>query len=291
MRRATLTARVALATSGSMLIVMSGYAWALHHGVRGALQEWERSNLAAIGHHVVGMVQPQAPEGRAELVRNLNEQLSGFGVSLALGGSGAPSPESPAVAVPLDEGNESLIVAAREGAADVLGKRLAPLYLGLVGAVFVALLAAVQGSIYWGFTRPMRAVRRQVQMMRRGPWKTTAGDAGGAELVGLALEIERVGETLEERVTQWVEAERRAGAELALHQLRSKALPLARESNLMTSELLAAGGLSADDVRRLRRLQAASDHLTQLYTLPLDEVVSVGLAPRAPNGGDEEESS
>jgi hypothetical protein len=141
----------------------------------------------------------------------------------------------------------------------------------------VTLAVAVQGSIYWGASRPLRAVREQLRQMRRGPWRTNAAAEGVAEVVSLAREIEAVGLTLDRRVPEWVEAERRAGTELARRKLRTAMLPDLRELNALLGDALARGASPPETARSLRRAQAVSDRIADaLATAVAEELVEDG---------------
>ena len=94
---------------------------------------------------------------------------------------------------------------------------------------FVGLAIAVQASVFWGLVRPLQRIHKQLRTMRRGPWRTTAGLNGVAEVVALAREVESLGLTLDHRIPEWVEAERKASTELARKKLQAAALPELRK--------------------------------------------------------------
>lgn len=272
-RPLSLGARVSLAAGAAVFVVLLTYGLALHHFVQGAIGAWERENLAALGHHAADMVAAEPPEDRASAVRRLAGELEAFGVelrSLDPDSSTEPAPGG-AVRLPVGGGGAELRLATSRPARDTLGRRLSVLYASLLLTLFVALALAVQGSVYWGAVRPLRKVHQQLRQMHRGPWRTDAGDSGAAEMVSLAREIEAVGLTLHRRVPEWVEAERKAGTELARRRLRTAVLPDLRELNALLGDVLARGGASPEAVRALRRAQAVSDRIAEHLATSVEE--------------------
>lgn len=152
--------------------------------------------------------------------------------------------------------------------------------MGLAFALLVALLGTVLGAVYWGVTRPLRRVKKQLLQMARGPWRVDPAPGGAAEIEALAKQIEGVGASLERSVGGWVAAERRAASEGARLDLRRKAIPMLRETNLTASDLLAVGRLSPEATRTVRRMLAAVDRLTTLLGEPIDPTSpAVGDSP------------
>jgi hypothetical protein len=80
-------------------------------------------------------------------------------------------------------------------------------------------------------------------------------------------------------VPDWVEAERKAGTELARRALRAAALPELREINALLGDAQARGGSPAEVVRALRGAQAASDRIAHHVDTSVDE----DLAPSVPS--------
>lgn len=272
-RPLSLGLRVGLAAGMALVVVLLGYGLALHHLIQGAVAAWERENLAALGHHAAEMVASEPPVRREAAARRLALELDGFGVGLRwlAPGAAVDEPSAGGVRVPVGEEGGELRLASSRPVRDSLGRRLLTLYAFLFAALFVTLAVAVQASVYWGVARPLRAVREQLRQMHRGPWRTTAGDAGAAEVVSLAQEIEAVGLTLDRRVPAWVEAERRAGTELARRRLHAAVLPELRELNALLGDVLARGGSSPEAVQALRRAQTASDRIAQHLAISVDE--------------------
>lgn len=272
-RPLTLGARVSLVAGVALFVVLLGYGLVLHHVLQGAVGAWERENLAALGHHAADMVAAEPPEERASTVRRLAGELEAFGVELRWLEPASSEDPAPGGAVRLPVGAEGaeLRLATSRPARETLGRRLSVLYASLLLTLFVALALAVQGSIYWGVVRPLRAVREQLRQMHRGPWRTTAGGDGSAEMVSLAREIEAVGLTLNRRVPEWVEAERKAGTELARRRLRMAVLPDLRELNALLGDVLVRGGTSPEVVRALRRAQSSSDRIAEHLATSVDE--------------------
>lgn len=285
-RPLTLGARVSLAAGVALFVVLLGYGLALHHVLQGAVAAWERENLAALGHHAADMVAAEPPEERASAVRRLAGELDAFGVELRWlepASSEDPTPGA-AVRLPLGAEGAELRLATSRPARETLGRRLSVLYASLLLTLFVALALAVQGSIYWGVVRPLRAVREQLRQMHRGPWRTTASGDGSAEMVSLAREIEAVGLTLNRRVPEWVEAERKAGTEFARRRLRMAVLPDLRELNALLGDVLVRGGASPEVVRALRRAQNSSDRIAEHLATSVDEELEGShSSPRGPS--------
>ena len=168
------------------------------------------------------------------------------------------------------------MVSAAPG-AERLGSRLAPLYLSLALTLSVVLFLVVQAAAYWGLVRPLRGLSQQLRRMRRGPWRTAAQSSGPEELVSLSREVEQTGEEIERQILEWVEAERRASAELTQCRLRTAAQPHLREIGRAIEELLARDDYAIDRVAA--RLRAASDLLTEILTFPLDRIIAVPAEP------------
>ena len=247
--------RVSLAVGTALLVVLTAYGLALHHALQDAVRTWERENLVALGHHAAEMVAHE----------RLAADLEAFGLELRWlepGATAEPAARG-AVRVPVGEEGVGLQLASSRPTRETLGRRLLALSATLLLALFLALVAAVQGAVHWGVARPLRAVRKQLRQMRRGPWRTAAGEEGAAEVVSLARDIESVGLTLERRVPEWIEAERKAGIELARRRLRAAALPELQELNALLGDVLARGGSSPEAVRALRRAQAAADRIAE----------------------------
>jgi hypothetical protein len=277
----------------ALVVVLLAYGLALHHFLQGAVAAWERENLAALGHHAAKMVAAEPPGEREVIALRLRRELDGFGVGLQwlAPGAAADEPSAGGVRVPVGREGGELRLASSRPARETLGRRLSVLYVSLLVTLFLALAVAVQGSVYWGVARPLREVRQQLRQMHRGPWRTTAGGAGAAEVVSLAREIEAVGLTLDRRVPEWVEAERKAGTELARRRLRAAVLPELQELNALLGDVLARGGPSPEAVRTLRRAQAASDRIAGRLDSSVDEELAApsqgALAHRGsrPEGG------
>lgn len=285
-RPLTLGARVSLAAGVALFVVLLGYGLALHHVLQGAVGDWERENLRALGHHAAEMVAAEPPGDRASTARRLAGELEAFGVELRWLEPTSSTEPAPGAAVRLPVGAEGaeLRLATSRPARETLGRRVSVLYASLLLTLFVALALAVQGSVYWGVVRPLRAVRQQLRQMHRGPWCTTAGGDGSAEMVSLAREIEGVGLTLHRRVPEWVEAERKAGTELARRRLRTTVLPELRELNASLGDVLARGGSSPEAVRALRRAQGASDRIAEHLATSVDEELEGSHSrPRGPS--------
>lgn len=261
--------RVGAAASLATLAVMLAFALLLHHQMRSAIESWERRQTAALGHHLAEMLEEVPLPERIATLQRLSASLKQFGVSAKLTGAG--SPPGAAAQIPLT-GGPSLEVRTA-GAGRKLTARLAPLCLGLTGGVLAALLLAVQGSVYWGLTRPLRAVQRQITHMRRGRWWIPAEDEGPAEIAVLSSGLEALGMELETSVSGWVEAERRAGFELARKRLLRASSGLRQEVGALVGELARTGALPGPSRRRLRR--AAAELVAEL-SRPLEEL---GLGP------------
>lgn len=286
-RPMTLGGRVSLATAAAVLVVLAGFGLALHHFLQGAVVDWERENLAALGHHAAEMVAGEPPGEREAAARRLAGEIEAFGVELRwLGPGRAEEPVAAgALRVPVAGTGAELRLTSSRPAGETLGRRLFVLYASLLVTLSAALAVAVQGSVYWGLVRPLRTIRKQLQQMQRGPWRTTAATGGVAEVVSLAREIEAVGLTLDQRVPEWVEAERKAGTELARRTLRAAVLPELREINALLGDAQARGGAPAEVVRALRGAQAASDRIARHLDTSVDEALA-GPVP-TPRGGSE----
>ena len=275
MRNLSFAMRTALAVGLSTAVVVASYAWVLHHSLQRAAAQWERDNVAAIAHHLAGMLEKTAPGQRAARLAELSEELGGFGVTVRLARSGAPA-EGLSSQVPLGHGGEAVVVSAAPG-AERLGSRLAPLYLSLALTLSIVLFLVVQAAAYWGLVRPVRGLSQQLRRMRRGPWRTVAQSSGPEELVSLSREVEETGEEIEHQILEWVEAERRASAELTQCHLRVAAQPHLREIGRAIEKLLARNDYAIDRVAAL--LRAESDMLAEIFTFPLDRIIAVPAEP------------
>lgn len=273
MLRRGLAFRVGAAASLATLAMMLAFALLLHHQMRSAIESWEIRQTAALGHHLAEMLEEVPVPERIATLQRLGASLEQFGVSAKLTRAG--SPPGAAAQIPLT-GGPSLEV--RTTGAGRHTARLAPLYLGLTGGVLAALLLAVQGSVYWGLTRPLRAVQKQITHMRRGRWWIPAEDDGPAEIAVLSSGLETLGMELETSVSGWVEAERRAGFELARKKLLRASSGLRQEVGALVDELSATGTLSEPSRHRLRQ---AADELVAELSRPLEEL---GLGPPDWNG-------
>jgi len=266
---------VAAVASLVTLAVMLVFALALHRRVRSAVESWERRQSAALAHHLATMLDNVPLGERKAALEQVGSPLAQFGVSARMVSSDAPEVAWGSV-VPLAEG--SAVLVSTNATGEKLAARLAPLYLGLTGGLLAALLLAVQGSIYLGLTRPLRAVERQIAQMRRGRWKVAAPPASVAEMAVLGARLESFGEELELKVEQWVEAERRAGFELARCRIRRQTLELGRDSRRFGEELLANEALRESSRSALRGVLEAIAELESLLMRPPEEL---GLGPPA----------
>jgi len=252
---------------------MSAFAVALHHEIRSAIANWEERQAAALAHHLAEMLNAAPREARGALLERISSPLAQFGVTARiLSGDGPADVAIPRI--PLTGG--SVLVVSTEAAGSKLAAGLVPLYLGLTGGVLVALLIAIQGSIYWGLRRPLGAVERQIHRMRRGRWRAPAPPQSIAELARLGSGLEALGAELELEIGQWVNAERRAGIELACSRLRVACSEPSREARRYGDELLSAGELSRSSRLALSGLLKAVDELESQFTRPLSEI---GLGP------------
>ena len=266
----TLAQRVAITTGLAVLAVVVLYAVASHHLVRDAVASWERQDLAALGHHAAEMLAGVPPATRGDAAAQLAQELRGFGVELRLARPTGASMEG-SVRIPVGDSGYALHLSRARPVAEVLVARIGRIEVLLAASVIAVLLAAVQGSVYWGLVRPLRAVHHQLQLMKRGPWTTSAAAGGVSEVVALAQEVELVGATLDHRISEWVAAERRGAAEAAHLAVRAAALPHAREVNLIAGELLVRRSGDTDTARLVRRLQKAADRLIEVYNVPHED--------------------
>lgn len=227
----SLGVRVSIAAGSAVAIILGVFGLLLHHSVQSAIDQWERENVAALGHHAASMIAAAPAEQRSTTFERLSGELEGFGVQLEWdrGGAGGGSSSTGAVRVPVANEGGELRLARSEPARQTLGRRLFVLYASLLAALFVGLAFAIQVSVFWGLLRPLGRIHKQLRTMRRGPWRTTAGADGVAEVVALAREVESLGLTLDHRIPEWVEAERKASRELARRRLQAAALPELRE--------------------------------------------------------------
>jgi hypothetical protein len=260
--RLSLSQRVFASSSAAMLLVVVAFAIVAHHSLQRTARQWAREDLAALGHHVAEMVLAAPAEERRQVVSRLASQLLAFDVAVSVRDDGFRSPDGSSVLLPLGPGQGELELRRSQPAGVELARRLTRLNLLLGGAALAALLVAVQSSTYWGLVRPLRAVRNQLRLMRRGPWRVPASaDAGVPEMVELARDVEEVGAVLDQKVSEWVAAERRAAEELASRRLRGAALPPVRMINLTASDLVARGGLDDQQLRSLRCVVRAGEEL------------------------------
>jgi hypothetical protein len=254
---------VVAATTLSLIAVVAAYAVLLERVVRDVVIGWELEQLGAIAHHVADMASKEQVATRHDVVARLAEDHRTFGVEISL--IKQPDRPSPSVVtVPLAEADEYVRVEASEPIIAALSERFrTSCWLLAIGAV-LTVVAAVEGSVYWGLVRPLRAVRRQLKLMRRGPWGVSATPLGAHEVASLAYDVEAVGHTLDRKVSSWIETERRAALEQARVQLRQRLIEPVREINLAVSDLLARRTLDGPLARRARLLVRAAERLRDL---------------------------
>lgn len=287
-----LSSRVSLAAGAAVAVVLGLFALVLHHSIQSAVDRWERENVAALGHHAASMVAAAPLELREATAERLGGELAAFGVKLdwARPGDAGDLPGEGTVRVPVGDGAGELLLTRSSPARQTLGRRLFALYASLLVTLFVGLTIAIQGSIFWGLVRPLRKIHAQLRTMRRGPWRTSADTNGVAEVVALAKEVESLGLTLDHRIPEWVEAERKASTELARRRLQAATLPDLREIRRLL-ELPHAADTGAADGSAIVGALAAVDRIegqldAALETREMCDAPADGLAHReAPAGG------
>jgi hypothetical protein len=278
--RLSLSQRVFASSAAAVLLVVALFAAVAHHSLQRVASRWAREDLAALGHHVAEVVLASPPEERRQVIARLAEHLLAFDVVITVADEVIRSSDGSSLFLPLGPGLGELRLRRSRPAEVELSRRLTRLNLFLGGAALAALLAAVQSSVYWGLVRPLREVRNQLRLMRRGPWRVPASAAIAApELAELSRDVEEVGAILDQKVSEWVAAERRAAEQLTSSRLRTATLPSVRSINLIASDLLARGALDDRQVRSLREIVRAGEGL--LATLSSGDKAT----GQDPNGG------
>jgi len=269
MQRLTLAQRVGLAASASVLVVLAGHTVIAGRATSAQVAVWEREQVAGIAHHVADMMELNPPSDPAQAVARTASDLRPFGIDLTFSATGRTT-DGRSVGVPLT-GNRGYIVArAAQDLSGTLRARLRHSSVMLALGVLAALLVAVEGAVYWGAVLPLRRVQNQLDRMSRGPWKITTEVGGGKEVAELGQHIAAVGAQLEQSITQWVDAEKRAASERSRMELRKRSIPILRELNLAASGLGAQRALSPEGTRAVRRMLAAADQLTAFLGEPIE---------------------
>ncbi len=268
-QRLSLAQRMTLTTGSVVLVVMIAHALISERTMSAQVVAWEREQVAGIAHHVAEMVAAHPPAGVQQYIAETASGLQPFGIEVAFSPTDYVKDDG-LVSVPLAGGLGFVTARGTEDLAGTLKARLRRSSVWLALILLVTLLGTVLGAIHWGVTRPLRRVKKQLLLMARGPWRVEMKPGGVAEIEILAKQIEGVGASLERSIGSWVAAERRAVSEGARLNLRRKAIPILREINITASGLLAAGEISANATRTVRRMLAAVDRLTALLGEPLD---------------------
>ena len=263
-RRASLSTRVVMAASASVMVVVLAYSFLLRETLHAAISGWELERLGAVAHHVAQMVSREADADHRETIAAVAEDHRIFGYEIEWAATGQPGPETSAVTVGLEGASGVVRVSATAPLFETLDRRLW-IGCGLLGVgAIIGLVAAVHGSVHWGLVRPLKAVRNQMRRIRRGPWAVPAAALGTREIADLAAELESVGHTLDRRITMWVRAERRAAHENARIELRQRLVEPVRDINLIVSDLLARKAVTGLEARTARRLVQAAARLREL---------------------------
>lgn len=281
-RRLSLVQRVAIAASVSVAAVALGYSVLLRSTVKAEVNKWELERLGAVAHHVANMVARDEGSDHKSVIARVAEDHRNFGYDVSWIESGQPGPGKSAVTVALTGVPGFVRVSAVTPVFETLVRRL---WIGcalLAGGAVLAVFLAIQGSVHWGLVRPLKSVRYQLRLMRRGPWVAPAAAFGSREIIELATELEAVGHSLDRRITTWIHAERRAAFEETKLNLRNDLTPPARELNLVAGDLLARGTLDPSGITHLRRLLLAIDTI-------MDTVRPVDDAEGSSDTADEED--
>lgn len=263
-RHVSLATRIVLAATVSVAAVVVGHGVALRATFSAAVDAWEAERLGSTAHHIAEMISRSGEQHTRDVIAGVREDYGLFGDRVEWLPSGRPGRGPHAVAVAVDGAPGVVRVSAPEGSFEALDRRLSRSHLLLLAAAVAAVLVAVQVSVHWGLRRPLARVRKQLRRMRRGRWTAEASPGGAREISELAGDLESVGRTLEESVTMWVEAERRASYEGARLELRQRLVPHLRELNLVASDLTGRGAFDAAGVRRARRMLRAADTIVEI---------------------------
>ena len=269
LHRLSLAQRMTLTTGAVVLAVLASHAFIAERTTSAQVAAWEREQVAGVAHHIAEMVAAHPPDNVQQYIADTASGLQPFGIEVAYSRTGHVKDDR-SVSVPLAGGLGFVTARGTKDLAGTLKARLRRSSVWLALILLVALLGTVPGAVYWGVTRPLRRVKKQLLQMARGPWRVEVAPGGVAEIEILAKQIEGVGASLERSIEGWIAAERRAVSENARLDLRRKAIPILREINLTAGDLLAAGGLSPETTRTVRRMLAAVDRLTALLGEPLD---------------------
>jgi hypothetical protein len=267
----SLAQRVVFAVSMSAVVVMILHGLMFRKVIEAEATRWELEQLGVVAHHVAEVVsRDTSPDYRA-IIATIAEAHRPFGHDIEWIPSGSPGPGQSAVTVAL-EGVPGLVrVTATSPLFYTLDRRIVAGYVVLAGVTVFALFAAVFSSVHWGLVQPLKSVRYQLRLMRKGPWAVSASAIGSREILELATDLEAVGHSLDRSITTWIEAERRATLEATILDLRNRLVPPARELNLITTDLLAREILDSCGVNHLRRLLVAVDAIMDTVR-PFDDV-------------------
>lgn len=265
-RRASLSARVVTATMVSVGIVLLTSSLVLRGTVRRAVESWEAERLGSVAHHVAEMVARTGGGDVRTMVAAAGADYRSFGYRVEWLPDGVPGSGQGAVTVALAKAPGVVRVTATEPAFAALDRRLWLVH-GLLGATTLgAVLGAVRLSIFWGLGRPLRRLRKQIRVMKKGPWGAPAAALGAREIAELATELEAVGHTLDRRISSWIAVERRAAYEAARLELRQRLVAPVRELNLLAGEAVARADGDGDGVRRLREVLHAADRILEVVS-------------------------
>lgn len=229
----------------------------IRHEAR-AVRRVETLQAAAWLRHLAEMPEFRGTAAEArERLSLLSESLERAGVGLELRGRSRPDPAAndlAAVPLALSEGAHQLVYRTLPGRDRALPREAILVHVA-VGGLAVALLTL---ATLWIFDRrlvaPLAEASHQLRRMASGGGWQPRLESTDEELNPLRSAVQDLGPGLEGQVQEWLGAERRAAAALAVKGLGETVRAPVRTGLVLASELQARGGLDARATRHVRVL-------------------------------------
>lgn len=192
LQRLSLAQRMTLTTGAVVLAVLAFHTFISERTTSVQVAAWEREQVAGVAHHVAEMVATHPSRDIERFITDTASGLRPFGIEVTYSPTGQVRDDR-SVSVPLADGLGFIAARGTEDLAGTLRTRLRRSSVGLALVLLIALLGTVMGAVYWGVTRPLRRVKKQLLQMARGPWRVEMKPGGVAEIEVLAKQIEGVG--------------------------------------------------------------------------------------------------
>lgn len=242
-----------------------------------ALQAADAGSLLS---HLVQM--PEFREDRATAVAQL-EALSGAlraaGGQVTLAPAKAPRPEGVIAAHELVLGEGAFELRYRGESPQTRDAVRQSVLLHLLHGLLAlaALLAGTEWILRRGLVGPLEHIAHQVGRMQKGGGWLPRLPPSVRELDDLEIALRRLGPALESQVQQWIEAERRAAAALALNRVRLRQREPCSRALLLITDLQARDLVVPEAKPRLRALLTEIDRIPRIVAEEESERCSPGV--------------